>query len=128
MITNWVFISQMFSNKYWIRIFPFELVSGYIGLFRKIFGGFKLDQFFCRVSIINFIAMLLFIQIFVFFIGKIIKKQNLIKERYIKSLKSSGYGTQRQESIDTRTLDILKESVLICDKKDTLFTNKNFQK
>ena len=71
--------------------------------------------------------MLLFIQLFVFFIGKIIKKQNMIKERFIKSKKGSQYGLSRQGSIDTKTLDLLRESVMICDKKETLFANKHFQ-
>ena len=39
LITNWFLISQMFSNKYWIKVFPFELIILYVGVFQKIFGG-----------------------------------------------------------------------------------------
>ena len=38
-LTNWYLISQMFSNKYWIKVFPFELIVLYVGTFLKIFGG-----------------------------------------------------------------------------------------
>lgn len=66
LITNWALISQIFSSKYFTKIFPFELLSVYIGIFRRIFGDFNKQEFFGNRSIINFVSMFTLIQLFVY--------------------------------------------------------------
>ena len=77
-LTNWYLISLIFSDKYWTKVFPFEVILVYYGVFLKIFGGLKF--FTTRISLANFAGMVAFIQVWAFFMRKIMNKHNSIIE------------------------------------------------
>jgi hypothetical protein len=67
---NWTFIAFIFNKKYWIKIFPIEV----IGVFRSIFGEFKKDVYFSGYFIINFATMFFMCVGYLYFVRLMILK------------------------------------------------------
>jgi hypothetical protein len=125
LVTNWVMISYILSPKYWIKIFPFELFSIYIGIFYKIFGSFSREELFRDRSIVNFVLMFGYIQVFVYILRCII----LNKINAMKALQSDDSNSQMnimqvKRMVDFKTLDLLRESTFVCNRNFILYKNE----
>ena len=109
-------ISHIFSCKYWMKIFPFEVFIITTGFFNGLFGNFNRNEFFDKVSTINLLVMITFIHLIIY-----VKRCILLKSLEVTSAYCS-------KKVDFKTLNLLEESILICSKTTTVFANDHFVK
>ena len=70
--------------------------------------------------------MLTFIQVFAYFMRKMIRKQNLVIEHHTNTLRSNTYKVAKFGGLDTKTLDLVQDPIMICAKNQALFCNEAF--
>ena len=70
--------------------------------------------------------MLTFIQVFAYFMRKMIRKQNLVIEHHTNTLRSNTYKVAKFGGLDTKTLDLVQDPIMICAQNQPLFSNKAF--